>query len=85
MPPHQHSALTTPALRGPARSSQLPQIAAELPSRTKNRVYIQPRVDTRQSHEVVNSSPQKPTSGPQGRGELRPMAWDSGSQNTEKP
>src|SRR5712671_1066268 len=34
-PPHQHSAATTPALRGPARSSHPPQTAADDPSSTK--------------------------------------------------
>src|SRR4026207_2534181 len=42
-PPLQQKAATTPALRGPTRSSQPPQMAAEVPSNTKNRVYIQPR------------------------------------------
>ena len=55
-PPHQHSADTTPALRGPARSSQPPHNAAEQPSSTKNRVNIQPRLEMRQSQVVVNSS-----------------------------
>src|SRR6516165_1323929 len=48
-PPHQHNAATMPALRGPARSSQPPQIAADDPSTTKNSVYIQPRLEIRQS------------------------------------
>ena len=85
MPPHQHSADTTPALRGPARSSQPPHRAALEPSSTKNRVYIQPRVEICQSQPVVNSCPQNPTSGPQGIAALTPSARDKGSQNTEKP
>ena len=55
-PPPQHSAATAPALRGPARSSQPPQIAAETPSTTKNSVYIQPMLATFQSQVVVKSS-----------------------------
>src|SRR4051794_12133099 len=85
MPPHQHSAETTPALRGPARSSQPPQIAAETPRKTKNRVYIQPSVDTFQSQFVTNSSCKKPTSGPHLIASLMPSAFDNGSQNTENP
>ncbi len=38
MPPAQQKAATTPALRGPARSSQPPQMAAAEPSTTKNRL-----------------------------------------------
>ena len=83
-PPPQHSAATTPALRGPARSSQPPQIAAETPSNTKNKVNIQPRLATRQSHVVVNSSCHNDMSG-QAFGAVNPIARDSGSQNTEKP
>src|SRR6476659_1195290 len=49
-PPHQHTAATTPALRGPARSSQPPQRAALDPRNTKNTVYIQPRLGLSQSH-----------------------------------
>ena len=85
MPPHQHRAETTPALRGPARSSQPPQVAALEPSNTKNRVYIQPRVEICQSHVVVKSWPTKPTSGPHLMASLMPSALLKGSQNTEKP
>src|SRR5262245_28008244 len=87
MPPHQHSALTRPALRGPARSSQPPQIAAAQPRNTKNSVYIQPSVATRQSHVVVNSSATKLTSAPHALAPVPAVAnaRDSGSQNTEKP
>src|SRR6202034_4040379 len=56
-PPHQQRAATKPALRGPARSSQPPQIAAADPSTTKKRVNIQPRLEIRQSQVVVKSSP----------------------------
>src|SRR5215468_4799364 len=83
-PPHQHSAATTPALRGPARSSHPPQIAADEPSTTKNSVYIQPRLEMRQSQVVVKSSPKSVMSG-QATLLSRPMARESGSQNTLKP
>ena len=85
MPPHQQTADTTPALRGPARSSQPPQVAADVPSSTKNRVYIQPRVEIFQSQLVVNSSAKKPASGPHLMASLMPSALDSGSQKTENP
>src|SRR3974377_2366310 len=83
-PPHQHRAATTPALRGPTRSSQPPQIAADDPRNTKNSVYIQPRLGIRQSHVVVNSSPMSVRSGQTFDLEM-PIARDSGSQNTLKP
>src|SRR5262245_6343772 len=38
--PPQHSAATTPALRGPSRSTKRPKMAAEEPSRTKNSEYM---------------------------------------------
>src|SRR4051812_20844565 len=86
IPPHQHTAATTPALRGPARSSQPPQTAAAMPRIRKNSVNIQPRVEMCQSQLLANHSPKKPTSGPQ---VLPAPALDncleSGSQNTEKP
>ena len=46
MPPHQHTAATTPALRGPARSSQPPQTAAAEPRKTKSKypLYISRRL-----------------------------------------
>ncbi len=71
-------------MRGPTRSSQPPQIAAETPSSTKNSVNIQPMLATRQSQLVVNSSCNSDMSG-QAFGAVRPIARDSGSQNTEKP
>src|SRR5947207_14459236 len=83
-PPHQHSAATTPALRGPERSSQPPQIAAEAPSTTKNNVYIQPMLATRQSQVVENSSCASVMSG-QAFDLVTPSARDSGSQNTLNP
>ncbi len=83
-PPHQHSADTKPALRGPTRSSHPPQTAAETPSSTKNNVYIQPRLATFQSQVVVNSSWNRFMSG-HAFGAVMPIARDSGSQNTLKP
>ena len=83
-PPHQHNAATTPALRGPARSSQPPQTAAETPNNTKNKVNIQPRLAMRQSQVVVNNSSISDISG-QATDLLMPMARDSGIQNTLKP
>src|SRR5262252_9185628 len=83
-PPHQHTAATTPALRGPARSSHPPQIAADTPSSTKNSVYIQPMLATRQSQVRVNNSPQSVIPG-QAFVSVTPSARDSGSQNTLNP
>src|SRR6202142_1438439 len=83
-PPAQHNAATKPALRGPTRSSQPPQIAADTPSRTKNSVYIQPRLATFQSQVVVNSSCISDMSG-QAFGAGRPIAGDSCSQKTLNP
>src|SRR6476661_1580733 len=83
-PRHQHNAATTPALRGPARSSQPPQSAADEPSTTKNSVYIQPKLAMRQSHVVVNSSCANDMSG-HAFDAVKPIARDSGSQNTENP
>ncbi len=86
MPPHQHTALTTPALRGPARSSQPPQMAAAQPRKTKKSVYIQPSVATCQSQLVVNNCAKKPMSLAQAApAPAVCKALDSGSQNTEKP
>src|SRR3984893_11880788 len=83
-PPPQHNAATKPALRGPTRSSQPPQIAAETPSSTKNSVNIQPMLATRQSQVVVKSSCSSDMSG-QALGAVSPTARDSGNQNTLKP
>src|SRR5690349_24634981 len=84
-PPHQQSAATTPALRGPARSSQPPHSAAAEPRNTKNSVYIQPSSLIFQSHVVVNSAFTIPE--PSGQAiEVLPPSWrDSGSQKTLKP
>ena len=84
MPPHQHMAETTPALRGPARSSHPPHSAADDPRKTKNSVYIHPRSATRQSHVVVKRAVRSVSSG-HVTGCVTPSARDSGSQNTLKP
>ena len=84
-PPDQQNAATTPALRGPARSSQPPHSAAEAPSKTKNRVNIQPRSATFQSQVVVNSAVIRPESAGQATAFETPTAWLNGSQNTENP
>src|SRR4051794_5681472 len=52
-PPAQQIVATTPALRGPARSSHPPQIAAETPSSTKKKVNIQPRSNWLQLQSVA--------------------------------
>ena len=85
MPPHQHSADTTPALRGPARSSQPPQTAALEPRKTKNSVYIHPSVEIGQSQAVLTSCSKNPISAAQATGSCTPRALDNGSQKTEKP
>ena len=71
-------------MRGPTRSSQPPQTAAAMPSSTKNSVYIQPMLATRQSQVVVNNSCISDMSG-HAFGAVTPSARDSGSQNTLKP
>src|SRR6202167_5298837 len=83
-PPAQQKAATTPALRGPTRSSQPPQSAAETPSTTKKSVNNQPRLEMGQSQVVGVSSPRSERSG-QATLLVSPIARDSGSQNTEKP
>src|SRR5262245_27848045 len=69
-PPPQQSAATTPALRGPSRSTHAPNSAADEPSITKNSVYIQPSVLIFQSS---------------GADVVMPTARLSGSQKTLKP
>ena len=84
-PPHQQIAETKPALRGPARSSQPPHMAAEDPSRTKKSVYIQPRSATFQSQPTATRAPKMVISDGQATGFVIPMDWLSGSQKTLKP
>src|SRR5262245_12281643 len=81
-PPHQHTADTTPALRGPARSSHPPHRAALEPRKTKHSVYIQPRIGLSQSQTVVNNFH---VSAGHSMECVMPSALVSGSQNTEKP
>src|SRR5476649_1543607 len=69
-PPDQQIAATTPALRGPSRSTQAPKSAAEDPSMTKKSVNIQPSVLIFQSS---------------GAACVMPIARLRGSQKTLKP
>src|SRR4051812_37369724 len=84
-PPHQQRAETKPALRGPTRSSQPPQIAEAAPRKTKNRAYTMPSSVIFQSQLVVKSEPKSGMSGGQATGSLPFTARVSGSQNTLKP
>src|SRR5262245_41389086 len=95
-PPHQHRAETRPALRGPTRSSQPPQIAAETPSSTKKNVYIQPRSNWLQLQLAANRACSVPadfspnvTAPAEHSGMGLPSAPSrapcSGFQNTENP
>ena len=84
-PPHQHSAATKPALRGPARSTQPPQMAAAEPRNTKNSVYIQPSSLIFQSQLVTNSAWTSDVSAGQATDLVTPIERDSGIQNTLKP
>src|SRR5205809_6647210 len=84
IPPHQQTADTTPAFRGPARSSHPPQSAADDPRKTKNSVYIHPRSDTRQSQVVVKSAARSVRLA-HATGCVTPSARDNGSQNTLNP
>src|SRR5262245_26970652 len=82
-PPHQHSAATQPALRGPSRSNQCPNNAADEPKKTKNSVYVQPSMETDQSQSVARTRGKNARS-PQLIGASMPIARDKGSQNTLK-
>src|SRR4029079_11868240 len=95
-PPHQHRAETRPALRGPTRSSQCPQVAADTPSSTKKNVYIQPRSNWLQLQSVAVRACSVPidfsakvTAPCEHSGSGLPSAPSSaacsGFQNTEKP
>src|SRR5689334_22831275 len=83
-PPHQQQAATTPALRGPERSSQPPQIAAAEPRKMKNSIYIGDRSTMRQSQVVVNSDERSDGSG-HATNFVMPIERESGSQNTLNP
>src|SRR5262245_32733855 len=69
-PPLQQHAATTPALRGPSRSTHAPNRAAEDPSMTKNSVNIHPSVLIFQSA---------------GADCVMPIALRNGSQKTLNP
>src|SRR5579859_8000152 len=84
-PPHQHSAATKPALRGPTRSSQPPQMADAPPRNTKKRVNIQPSSLIFQSQVVANMRATNDMSGAHAIDVLPFTARDSGSQNTLNP
>src|SRR5512135_880113 len=84
-PPPQHTAATTPALRGPSRSTQRPHTAAEEPRKTKNSVNIQPSVLIFQSQDVATRRPQNPMPAGQGIDCVMPIALLSGNQNTLNP
>src|SRR5689334_7042709 len=84
-PPHQQTAATMPALRGPACSSHPPQIAAAEPRNTKNIVYIQPSIEIFQSHVVEKTSAMNDMSAGHATDLPIPMACDKGNQNTLNP
>ena len=84
-PPHQQSAAKTPALRGPTRSSQPPQIAAAEPRKTKKSVYSTVTSDRCQSYWVVNSMVMMLASAGAAIDLSTPSMRVSGSQNTENP
>jgi hypothetical protein len=84
-PPDQQTAAATPALRGPARSSQPPHSAAATPRKKMNRVNTQLRSATSQSQLVVNRAVKMDDPAGQASGLLPPISCDSGSQNTLKP
>src|SRR5438445_6116279 len=83
-PPHQQKAATIPALRGPTRSSQPPQTAADEPRKMKNSAYIGVMSTMRQSQVVRNRDEMSDGSG-QATYFWTPTARESGSQNTLKP
>jgi len=74
----------TPARRGPARSSQPPNAAADSPRKTIPSSKVTSRLLTRQSHVVVNSSCISDMSG-HATGFEMPRACDRGSQKTLSP
>src|SRR5665213_527837 len=84
-PPHQQIAATTPALRGPACSSQPPQMADAAPRNTKNSVNIQPSMLIFQSQADEKIVAITDMSAGHATDFEMPIACDSGSQNTLKP
>lgn len=83
-PPPQQQAAIAPDLRGPARSSQPPNTAAEMPRTAMNNSNVTVSELTRQLHVVVNSSCHNDTRA-QESGTGPASAFDSGNQNTENP
>ncbi|OIQ71967.1 hypothetical protein GALL_464120 [mine drainage metagenome] len=83
MPPPQQIAAIKPALRGPARSSQPPQIAAEMPKIAMNVSNTCTSTGTLQLQVVLVSASMNPNS-PQLAGALV-INWLIGFQNTENP
>jgi len=84
MPPPQHSAAMKPALRGPARSSQLPQSAADTPRKKMNSVKVRLTDGTVQLQVVVNSSLIRLCDA-HAAASVPASSLVIGSQNTEKP
>ena len=83
-PPPQHNAAISPARRGPARSSQPPQIAAEMPSNAMNVSKMWVSAGTVQLHVVVNNSSKKLCAA-HAVASAFGTSRDIGSQNTENP
>ena len=84
IPPPQHSAAMLPALRGPACSSQPPQIAAEMPSMAMNISKMWVSLGTDQLQLVVKSSAMKLWEA-QAVALVAGSSRVIGSQNTENP
>src|SRR5690348_16555516 len=84
-PPHQQIAATTPALRGPACSSQPPQIAEAVPRKTKKSVNIQPSMLIFQSQVDEKIVAIADMSAGHSTDFVMPIACESGSQKTLKP
>ncbi len=83
-PPDQHSAAARAARRGPARSSQPPNRAADAPRSTIARVNVQPRSLWRQLQVVVTAAVHSDIRA-HSAGGVPPIAASSGFQNTENP
>ena len=60
-------------------------MAAEEPRKTKKSVYVQPSMEIGQSQVEEKILAKKPISAGQAAGAVMPMAFESGSQKTEKP
>src|ERR1700730_9677593 len=84
-PPHQHNVATTPALRGPARSSQPPSMNAAEPRNTKKRMKVHCNSEIRQSQVLLTARASRPLSSGHLIEVVMPIAFESGSQKTEKP